>query len=528
MLQTLHNRYIQFICFALLTAGLAACGARTDPAETEVPLADLVTEEIRVELNPHDVAPLTAEVSFTTRVPTRVTLTVAGEEPVTQSFAEATEHRIPVLGLYPDTENEVTLRLESAEGYAETTERIQTEALPARLPAVTIATVQRGEVEPGWNLSAFRVSGMPDYPLPFMFDPKGEVRWYLNLDAFEGRTTFPRRLANGNLIFGFESALFEYTMLGEEVNRWEIPGYRYHHEITEKPDGNFIVAVDKEGEETVEDFMVEVERETGEIVREWDLRKILDVDRQTYAETSFVRGEEDWFHMNAIWYEPSDKTLVVSGRHQGVVKVTMENELVWILAPHKGWQENSSGVDLPEYLLTAVDEDGEPYPEAVQQGDVDAEGFSWVWGQHAPLILPNGNLFVFDNGESRNFTGNGTGSFTQDGPSFSRGVEYRIDEAAMTIEQVWQYGAERGEEFYSPIISDVDYLPQTNNRLVMPGIISNFDPPSYALMTEVTYPGKEVVFEARLEFKNLADGESVFGDSVYRFERLPLYPATTQ
>ena len=28
----------------------------------------------------------------------------------------------------------------------------------------------------------------------------------------------------------------------------------------------------------------------------------------------------------------------------------------------------------------------------------------------------------------------------------------------MTIEQVWQYGKERGSEFYSPYISDVDYL----------------------------------------------------------------------
>ena len=127
-----------------------------------------------------------------------------------------------------------------------------------------------------------------------------------------------------------------------------------------------------------------------------------------------------------------------------------------------------------------------------------------------------GTMFVFDNGRERNFS--------EEGPEYSRGVEYAIDEEAMTVEQVWQYGKERGEAFYSPIISDVDYLPQTGNRLIMPGIIGTFSPPSYALMTEVTYPDKEVVFEARLEFKNLLEGDSIFGDSIYRAERLPLYP----
>ena len=58
----------------------------------------------------------------------------------------------------------------------------------------------------------------------------------------------------------------------------------------------------------------------------------------------------------------------------------------------------------------------------------------------------------------------------------------------------------------------------------MPGVVDAFDRPSYALVTEVTYEDKEVVFEAKLEFKNTFEGDSIFGDSVYRSERLPLYP----
>ncbi len=506
--------------YGVLLVLLALSACNTEPTtSTPTTVQDLLDGDITLTENPYEIAPLTAEAVFETKRPVRVTLTVPGDEPVTQTFAAATEHRIPILGLYPATDNQVTLRLESDEGTAETTLNIETDPLPEEFPAVTIVKANKGEMEPGWNLNSFRLRAEPERALPFMYDSKGVVRWYLNLPV-SGRTTSPERVTNGNLIYGFESTLYEYDMLGNKVNQWEIPGYRYHHEITEKPEGNLkgnlIVAVDKEGLDTIEDFVIEVDRETGTIVREWDFREVLDVDRQTFDD-----DEEDWLHMNAIFYDARDDTLIISGRVQGLAKVTMDNELVWILATHRGWNENGNGEDTSKYLLTAVDADGEPYPEAVQQGEEDTENFSWVWGQHAPLILPNGNLFVFDNGENRNFSGNG--DFTQDSPSFSRGVEYAIDAEAMTVEQVWQYGKERGEAFYSPIISDVDYLPQTGNRLIMPGIINTFSPPSYALMTEVTYD-KEVVFEARLEFKNLLEGESIFGDSIYRAERLPLYP----
>ena len=504
---------------AVVLSILLACNEPTGtPGNPATPTEDLLVGEVSLEKNPYGTAPLTAEATFTTRIPTRVTLTVAGAEPVTQTFAEATEHRIPILGLYPDTENEVTLSLESSEGGLELTRTVQTDPLPAELPTIDILKADKTRMEPGWNLVSFRLSDKPDRALPFMFDPEGAVRWYLDLPE-SGRTTSPERAHNGNLIFGFEDTIYEYTMLGEEKNEWDISGYSYHHDIVEKPDGNLIIAVAKEGLATLDDFAIELDRSSGEIIREWDFRQVFDQDRQTFDDDKI-----DWLHVNALWYDVRDDTLIVSGRVQGLAKVTMDNELVWLLAPHKGWGDNGAGQATSEYLMTAVDENGSPCPEAVQQGDETAEGFSWSWGQHAPLILPSGNLFVFDNGDNRNFTQDGSQNSPQN-VMYSRGVEYAVDEAALSVKQVWQYGQERGSAFYSPIVSDVDLLPQTGNRLITPGIINNFGtPPAYSRITEVTYPGKELVFEAKLNFKNLFEGESVYGDSVYRSERLQLYP----
>ena len=114
--------------------------------------------------------------------------------------------------------------------------------------------------------------------------------------------------------------------------------------IEKEPGGNLIVAVDKYGPLTVEDHIIEVDRESGAIVNEWDLREILDMGRTTYAE-----DPEDWLHMNSVWYDATDDALVISGRNQtAVVKFTTDGELVWILGVSSG----KSGLGIPEILAT--------------------------------------------------------------------------------------------------------------------------------------------------------------------------------
>lgn len=213
------------------------------------------------------------------------------------------------------------------------------------------------------------------------------------------------------------------------------------------------------------------------------------------------------------------------GRNQNaVVKVSGDNQLIWILTPHFGWDTpvlDEAGAEIDQFLLTAIDDEGIPYLETIQQGYEDSAGFSWSWGQHASMLLPNGNLFVFDNGLNRNFT--------TDSATFSRGVEYKIDDEKMTVQQIWQYGKQRGEEFYSAIVSDVDQLTKTKNRLIMPGIVWGDVP--YALVTEVTYPEKDLVFEAKVSFPNLLgtqDGTWGQFDLSYRSERVSMYPVAKQ
>lgn len=515
------SKAILILAFSLCAASLA--GRPQSPRLRP----KLLTSNIRLSVNPYGIAPLAAVADFTTRIKCRVQVRVLGAVEVSKDFEDnSTVHSIPILGLYPDRINTVILTLTTPHGTSEDRAfSIPTGPLPDFFPEVRIDTSLPDRVEPGMNLCSFSISdGSSRITYPFIFNRNGDVRWYLDLSRHNAWCVPFERLRNGRFIFGVGDSLYEYDMLGKMAHQIAVPGYNFHHDVIELPNGNFVAAVDKDGTTIVNshglipsrgDHMIEIDRQSGTLVTEWDLRQVLDV-----ARNESMNSNGDWFHMNSFWYSPQDDCLVVSGRHQGVVKVSRDNRLKWILAGHLGWGNSGpdgSGPETAPFLLTALDSSGQPCDSLIQDGLVSGDDFDWAWGPHFPVILSDGNIFIFDNGARRNFSA--------EGPFYSRAVEYRIDEAERTVRQVWEYGKARGQETFSLVISSVEVLPLTRNRLFVPGIVEN-PPAYYAKVIEVSYPGKAVVFEATLSFKNLFAVGLDNGpyDTIYRAHRLSPYP----
>ncbi|MDX1640567.1 MAG: aryl-sulfate sulfotransferase, partial [Balneolaceae bacterium] len=395
---------------------------------------------------------------------------------------------------------------------------IETGPVNENLPEITIDVPKMFDLGEGWTLVSYygyAENRVPHHP--FIFDSFGDIRWYgdFRSDPVLDKLNYNdgmERLQNGNFYFGFAEPreveaehadkIYEMNMLGEIINIWEMPGYTFHHEVHEKPNGNFVVTVDKIGEPTVEDYIIEIDRNSGEIINEWNLNESLDNTRRVLTD-----DEEDWFHANAVLYDDRDNTIIVSGRTQGVVKLTEQNEVVWIMGPGKSWGENEAGVDLGSLVLNPLDAEGDLIADQdVWGGSDNHEDFEWNWYQHAPMIMPNGNILLFDNGDNRNFKGTGP---------YSRAVEFKVDEEALTIQQVWEYGKERGEETYSRIVSDVDYLEEDKSVIFSPGAI-DFGK-RYGKIVEIDYNSGNVVFEATITPPN---GFVTF----HRTERLSLYP----
>ncbi len=489
---------------------------------SEIPPGYLLEGEIGVSVNPTGMAPLSALASIKTKKPAQVSFRIFGElEVEQQSGTYSREQTIPIHGLYANTLNEVeiTIRNQYSQQVKDTI-TIQTGSIPDFFPDIEINTAERDLMEPGWHYNSLSIGNngvFENYPM--IFDHNGDIRWYLDFSSQSGILWGITFQQGGTFFGGTGSYIQEFDLFGAQIRQIDLPGYVVHHEVIKRPNGNFLVAVNKDGTTimkggreitSVEDYIIEVDGTSGEIITEWDIATILDVNRIDLED-----GNGDWFHMNAIWVNEEDNSLIVSGRNQGLIKVDWDNNLKWILAPQKGWGiagRYGEGADTTPFLLNAVDESGILLSEEIQLGDEESEEFSWPWGQHTPMVLPNGNIFVFDNGFNRNFGSGG---------SYSQATEYEIDEENMTAKMVWSYGRERGTETYSSIISDVDVLPNTKNRLFAPGFIQTAGL-TKAKQVELSYPDGTVVFESTANFKNLLGNGAGWGqiDIIYRVERI--------
>ena len=436
------------------------------------------------------------------------------------TFPEAGYH-VPVLGLYADRENAVRILVDVLDrGRVDLTVKIKTIlAKPdetAWVPSIHVKTAVTEQMEPGWTLAEISIEPNPNPTIVFAewtrtiaFDERGAIRWVLRLDDLpKGETFTLRRSITGNVLTGSFDTVVEVTKLGRILHTFHLSDYTLNHEIVQigseenggstssgtrsEHFGNILVLASKNGLSTIQDHIVELDSGTGKVLNAWDLAQVFDPTRMTYinAEKWDISQSGDWLHDNGLVYSAADESIIVSGRHQGVAKIRRDGTLVWLLAPHKGWNAPQSGK-----LLTAVGATGTPYADAVQLGNQAAgtastPEFDWPFGQHSPALLPSGDLLLFDNGASRHF-----GGFCG---SFSRSVIYRIDEAAMTVRQIGQFIFSKSES--SCYSSNTHRLLVTGNIFIQPAMAASNTAVAKEVTTQVAGDGTiafdKVVFDA--------------------------------
>ena len=101
------------------------------------------------------------------------------------------------------------------------------------------------------------------------------------------------------------------------------------------------------------------------------------------------------------------------------------------------------------------------------EGSTCEGDFDWSWTQHTGWRIDSKSnkdvfyLSVFDNGDSR-----GMEQPALPEMKYSRAVVYKIDQKAGTVEQIWEYGKERGHEWYSPVTSLTEYQADKDSVFV--------------------------------------------------------------
>ena len=543
----MHERHAAGLALALLLAG---CGR--GPEFVEGPA---------VEPNPNPRAPLAAVLGFETNVPVSTEVAITdGVNAWTLEYGtgEDPADGLALVGMRPGRTHriEVTVRDGAGrEGSAGPFE-FETPPLPevgTEFPPVETRVSEPALMEPGvtlFNPRRRRVGvsqEIADYNASFgmlmALDAVGDVVWYYRTDS---RISDFEKLDNGNLAFlTADNRLLEIDWLGNTVRSWyaarrpqgpaegvPVDAQTFHHEIDELPNGNIVVLgtewkeidgyytsetdpdAPRKRQKVMGDVIHEFERDTGRIVWEWRAFDHMDPFRIGYETISpywIRRGfpdTVDWSHANNLLYDASDDSLIVNFRYQAAaVKIDRATrEIIWIFGEPSGWGALS---------------------DKVLQADGDVR---WPYHQHSPSPTPQGTLLLFDNGnyQARPF----------DPPlpieeTWSRAVEYAIDEDRRTVREVWQSEAFGPDRVIAVAMGDADWLPETGNVLVAYGALVDPDslgkidwPPSSRLQFNQwtrlreyrrTDP-PEVVYEVVLETGKPDLGWTLFGAE--RIDRL--------
>lgn len=399
-------------------------------------------DEPNIILNPYEISPLTALVMFETNDYVSPTVTVVGKSEkttYTHTFKESKTHYLEILGLYPDYNNEVII------SYGDVTKKIyiQTGKLPNNF--VIPSSIYKDEDKLDNELYFYTPSSIG---YTCAYDINGDVRWYLT-ESFIWEIN---RLRNGNLLLStdklvnnpyYTTGLYEMNMLGKIYFEYNIDG-GYHHDYYEMPNGNILVLSNNFANGTVEDYIVELDLRDGSIVKKFDLTDILSMNEgESENSTTY-----DWFHNNSVWYDEKSNSITLSGRHMdAVINISYDTgKLNWIIGDSTNYSS-----EWQKYFFKPV-----------------GDNFEWQWSQHSAKITPDGYVFIFDNGNNKSKIKE---NYVDASNSYSRGVMYKIDTVNMTIEQIWEYGKERGSDFYSPYISNVLYLEENHFVVHSGGIV---------------------------------------------------------
>jgi hypothetical protein len=396
----------------------------------------------------------------------------------------------------------------------------------------TFMTIRRRTIGRITDLTPAQRNWFTGWGMLIAVDNHGRMRWMRKLDRRAAGIT---RLGSGNLfVHDTDSCSREIDMTGETVGAWYAaqrpqgaqPGgtaidvRSLHHQPHQMPNGNFLALsghsrMVKDWPASVHDLSQKADREivgdmvveftpAGEIVWSWDTFDHLDVHRigydahDAYWHVRGFPGAADWTHGNGVTYDPADDCVLVSLRLQDcVLKIDRATgEIVWILGDHQNWPKA-----LQPKLLTPV-----------------GDSFRWPWHMHNPRITSEGTIVLFDNGIYAARPGAERLPFHR---SFSRGVEYRVDQKAMTVEQVWASALTDDEvQERTWAMGDAHRLEDSDTALVVHSIcmphgrddigmdeenrleryVSDF--PSYARILEYDRASRELVFDITVRDEN--------------------------
>lgn len=418
---------------------------------------------------------------FGTDQPTRVSYTVEVPDSDIPAFsADAADssgqeftrtHEFQLIGLVPGETNRVTLTMTGSWGNTR-----QVVSFTVTMPETSSGYATRLEVTEGSSdqpqdeglFAMMRVNGTLGYG--FFYDNAGVLRYEMVLEGFG----LDRILFDGDEIVTCASAskLARINGLGKVTQVYDLTGYDLHHDIGFGAEGEVLALAEEADSQTVEDRLLSVDLETGEVTQLLDFSELMapyfEMTRPVGATDDFFwqAGEWDWIHLNSLQYLPEEDSLIVSSRETStILKITDlhgQPTLDWLAGDDRFWADTPYA----DLCLTAegdfVPQYGQHCVEFLGEGEEDGVYYLSFFNNNY-WSLNSRDDFSMEVADSVGTDLYGSGEET------SQVYIYRIDENNRTFAL-----ADSFDVPYSSIVSNGSLCPGGSNWVVNSGVAMVF------------------------------------------------------
>lgn len=367
----------------------------------------------------------------------------------TVSETYTTEHEYQLIGLIPDVENIVTLTLLYEDGSsAQYNYSIQGASLQGEEELKLEKTEGDSSETASDGLYTILGNDYEDNYYMYYYDNDGILRGEIPiLDYLSVRLLFQD---DAMYVTISEEEIAEINSLGQVTQVYNLGDYRLHHDFVFDSDYNLLILATDTNEESIEDHVISLNRETGEIDYVLDMADLMDDYKQTTGLNN--KGNWDWMHMNTIQWMDEGSIILSSRETSTIIKIKdlyTNPTIDYFIADESVWEDT-------EYASYVYEKGNNFYSQAGQHSVTYEEDDSLEDGQYY-LYMFNNNFGISSTNDNIDWTtvdGVVTDSTDEDAVSYY--YKYLVDENTQTYTLVDSF-----ELPFSGYVSSVQDLENT-------------------------------------------------------------------
>ena len=448
---------------------------RDEKIEEIKTLRNYTFQNILMVINPYQTNTNSLYAYFETSTPSKLRYTVHVNQSDIKDYTNTlytedgytTTHEYLLTGLIPDTVNHITLELINENGDVTNTKSvdIQTGSLLSNKKVQLEKTEGESEEKLSNGLYAVLENDSNKTYFLCLYDNDGVIRSEIPLTGYRA----DRLLFQDDLLYmsvGMNQ-IIALNRLGQVERVYSLGNYEMHHDYVFGKDGTLLILATEKDADTVEDLVLSLDLETGDVEKLIDLKDLFG----SYMELTTLPEDQDqldWMHINSLQYDEETESVLLSSRETSTIiklnNIYEEPTIDYLIGAESFWE----GTEFQDQLLTKI-------------GD-----FTLQSGQHSITLVKDEKLsdeeyyiYLYNNNYGvsttkpdynwvENYPGIGTEREAEEEDTItSQYYKYLVNEKERTFELVDQFQVD-----YSGIDSSVQDI--NGNTVVDSGMTSTF------------------------------------------------------